>query len=502
MIVGNVLAKRALISPDREAMISRNRTFTFRELNDRANRMANVLLEFKVKTGDRVGVLMANNNEFLETYFGAAKIGAVVVPLNIRLAASELDFIMEDCGVSILVFDHGFEDKVKDMGYAGKVRHRISRGPCSLPDILDYEELLSDASTIGPDIDVNEDDLHVIMYTSGTTGHPKGTMLTHKNMYSGGVDMLIGLHYYYPDRCLMLVPFFHSGAITPLIGHIVRGITTVTMESFDPAGALQLIEKYRIRLMQGVTAIMQMILQVPDLESYDLESWDIAILPGSPLPYILIKEVHDRIGVLCQNLWGLTEMCGPGSLMNVEDVFRKPESAGKPYFNVDLRVLGQEGREVQAGELGEIVCRGPNMMQGYWNRPDATRDTIKDGWLHTGDMGKFDEEGYLYVVDRVKDMILSGGENVYPAEIERVIREMPGVADVSVIGVPDEKWGEVPKAFIEKGKEEPPKPEEVIAFCREELAGYKVPKHIEYIDELPRNPSGKVLKKILRTLKA
>jgi fatty-acyl-CoA synthase len=319
-------------------------------------------------------------------------------------------------------------------------------------------------------------------------------------MYAGGMDLAIGLNYRYPDRCLLLAPLFHSGAITPLLGHVLRGITTILMETFDPAETLRLIEKHQARLMLGVTAIMQMLLRVPNLASYNLDSWKLAVLPGSPLPYSLIKEAFERVGVLCQNLWGLTEMCGPGSFVREEDVLQKPECAGKPYFNVDIRIVGLDGEDLPPDALGEIVVRGPNMMKGYWNRPEATAQTIREGWLFTGDMGKLDKDGYLYVIDRRKDMILSGGENIYPAEIERVIREMPGVADASVIGVPDEKWGEVPKAFIEKGEEEPPSPEEVIAFCRSRLAGYKVPKHIAFIDELPRNPSGKVLKKDLRVL--
>jgi fatty-acyl-CoA synthase len=498
MIVGRILAQRALITPDREALIFEEKTFTFRQLNQRANRMANALLELGVKRGDRVGVLMFNGNEFLETYFAVAKIGAVLVPLNTRLAAPELDFILSDCGVTEFIFGHGFEEKVNGMDYPKRVNHRISSRDSNIPDTLHYEDLIRQADEEEPSVPVGEEDLHVVMYTSGTTGNPKGAMLTHANMYIAGIDLVTGLHYQYPDRCLILAPFFHSGGITPFLGHVVRGICTVIMESFEPPGALRLIEEKGIRFMLGVTAIMQMLLQVPDLDSYDLESWEMAFLPGSPLPYSLIKEAYDRLGVMCQNLWGLTEMCGPGSLMNVEDIIRKPESAGKPYFNVDLRIIGPDGQDLPPGEIGEIVARGPNLMKGYWNRPEATREAIRDGWLYTGDLGKFDEEGFLYVVDRVKDMILSGGENIYPAEIERVIRELPGVLDVSVIGIPDERWGEAPKAFIERRGAEPLSPEEIIDHCQSKLARYKVPKSIEFIPELPRNPSGKVLKKELR----
>ncbi len=499
MVIGKVLTQRALITPNREALIFNNRTFSFKELNQRSNKTANALIELGIAHGDWVGLLMLNSNEFLEIYFAASKIGAVLVPLNVRLSPQELDFILNDCQVSVFFFGSAFEGKVKEMEYTTRARYRICVGSSSLADTISYAEFIRLAENGEPDISVDEEDLNVVMYTSGTTGHPKGAMLTHRGMYSACVDLLIGLNYLYPDRCLLLGPFFHSGSITPLLGHVVRGICTILMDRFEPKTAVRLIQEKRARLMLGVTTIMRMLLQVPDLESYDLDCWEIAILPGSPLPYSLIKEAHDRIGVLCQNLWGLTEICGPGSLMNIEDILLLPECAGKPYFNVDIRIAGPDGEDLPSDSMGEIAVRCPNIMKGYWNQPEATAEAIQNGWLFTGDMGKLDKDGYLYIVDRKKDMILSGGENVYPAEIERIILEMPGVIDVAVIGVPDEKWGEVPKAFIEMGEKKPPSPEEVIAFCRSKLAGFKVPKRIEYIDKLPRNPSGKVLKKELRT---
>ncbi len=501
MVIGKVLTQRALITPDREALIFNNRTFSFKELNQRSNKTANALIDLGVTHGDRIGLLMLNSNEFLEIYFAASKIGAVLVPLNIRLAPPELDFILNDCQVSVFFFGSALEEKVIEMKYPASACHRICVGPSSLPDTISYTEFIRFAENGEPGISVVEEDLNVVMYTSGTTGYPKGAMLTHRGMYSACVDLLIGLNYLYPDRCLLLGPFFHSGFITPFIGHVVRGICTIIMDRFEPKAAVRLIQEKRARLMLGVTTIMRMLLQVPDLESYDLDCWEIAILPGSPLPHSLIKEAHDRIGVLCQNLWGLTEICGPGSIMNIEDILLMPECAGKPYFNVDIRIVGPDGEDLPSDSMGEIAVRCPNVMKGYWNRPEATAEAIRDGWLFTGDMGKLGKDGYLYIVDRKQDMILSGGENVYPAEIERIILEMPSVTDVAVIGVPDEKWGEVPKAFIEKGEKKPPGPEEVIAFCRRKLAGYKVPKRIEFIDKLPRNPSGKVLKKELRTIK-
>jgi acyl-CoA synthetase (AMP-forming)/AMP-acid ligase II len=498
MIIGKVLAKRAATTPDREAVISRGKVITFSQLNQRANRLANAFLSLGAKPGHRVGLLMHNSNEFLETYFALSKIGAVLVPLNTRLSPEELDFILDDCDVDYFVYGQAFEPVVQTMAFPAKGRPMITTGLSALPGTRAFEDFLAKGDPKEPVVPVDENDLNVIMYTSGTTGHPKGAMLTHKGMYSAGVDMLIGLHYQYPDRCLILGPFFHSGSITPFIGHVVKGIASVIMEKFDPQEALGLMEKHRIQLMLGVTAIMKMMLNVPGLTSYSLDAWKYAILPGSPLPFELIKEAHDRIGVLCQNLWGMTEMCGPGSFMNVEDILRKPESAGKPYFNVDLRIMGTDGSELPSGQVGELVVRAPHVMLGYWNRPQATRDTIKDGWLYTGDLGYVDPEGFLYIVDRKKDMLVSGGENVYPAEIERVINELPSVAEASVIGIPDEKWGEVPKAFVVALPGNTLTAEDVAAHCRSKLAGYKVPKQIEFLDQLPRTPSGKVLKRKLR----
>ncbi len=502
MIIGKVISKRALITPDRVAVVSRNKRYTYQQLNLRSARLANALSKLGVEHGDRVGLLMPNNIEFLETYFATAKIGAVLVPVNTRLVGSEIDFILNDCTVKGLIFGKEFEKTVAGMNYPGSARFRVSTGPTTVPDTLDYEALISGAGEAEPDVRIDEDDLHIIMYTSGTTGRPKGAVLTHRNIYSGGLDMLIGLHYQYPERLLVLVPLFHSGGITPVVGHVIKGVCTVLMEAFDPVGALKLIETHNISLLLGVTTIVKMLLQVPELESYHLDSLKTAILPGSPLPYQIIREAYDRMGLLCQNLWGLTEMTGPGSHTTIEDVLEKPECAGKPYFNVDLRIVDFMGEEVPTGETGEIVARGPNMMQGYWNLPEETAETIKDGWLHTGDIGRIDEQGYLYVLDRMKDMIVSGGENVYPAEIEKVIREIPGVSDVSVIGIADDKWGETPKAYIVIQTGATMTQKEIELFCRTKLAGYKVPRHVEFIEALPRNPTGKVLKKELRKMNA
>jgi len=498
MLIGNVLAKRAFNTPHRPALIFQDQVISYLEFDQRTNQVASALLALGIKPGDRVGLLMHNCPQFLEVFFATARIGAVLVTLNVRLVPAELDFILDDCQVGGLIHGPEFEKTVAALSILPQLAYRISTAEPAAEGALAYEALVCDRPATAPNISLAEDDLLAIMYTSGTTGHPKGVMLTHHAVYHAALNMVIGLDYQYPDKLLMLAPFFHTGASSPIVGHVIKGIATVITERFDPEGALALIERHGIRIVQGVAAMMRMILDLPDTSRFDLSAWEIATLPGSPLPFSLIKAAHERFGVLCQNLWGMTEIAGPGALMNIEDVMDKPESAGRPYFEVDLKIVDAANQPLPAGEAGELVVRCPHMMIGYYNRPDATEDTIVDGWLHTGDMAYLDEDGYLYIIDRLKDMIVSGGENVYPAEIEKVLLQMPGIDEVSVVGIPDDKWGEVPKAFIVRRHAAPPSNEAIIAFCRQHLAGYKIPRNIEIIDELPKNPSGKVLKKVLR----
>ncbi len=498
MEIGKILSKRALISPHRRALIFQNKVFTYLDLERRTNGMAQALIKLDVKPGDRVAILMRNCNQYIELFFATARIGAVLVPLNTRLTPAELDYILKDCGVSVIICGEGFEKKVSKLKTLPQIRVKISTAQPVASGTLYYETLIETDESWNPEFQVKEDDLLAIMYTSGTTGYPKGVMLTHEAIYHAALNLMIGLDYQYPDKCLIFIPLFHTGASTPIIGHFIKGICTVLMENFEPIAALKLIEQHKVKFILGVTAIMRMLMDVPTFKDFNLDSWKLAILPGSPLPSSLIKAAHDRFGVQCQNLWGMTEIGGPGALMNVEDIMDKPECAGKPYFEVDLKIIDPEGKALPAGEPGELLVRGPNMMLGYWNQPEATRTTIRNGWIHSGDIGYIDAEGYLHVIDRMKDMIVSGGENVYPAEIEKVILEIPGIEEASVIGIPDDKWGEAPKAFIVLTNTNTPSNEEIIQHCRKKLAGYKIPRHIEKIDELPKNASGKVLKKILR----
>ena len=369
MVIGEVLKRRAFKTPKRSALYFQDQAISYLELDRRTDRAAQALLTLGVKPGDRVALLMNNHPRFLEVFFACARIGAVLVSLNVRLAPAELDYILKDCSVLGLIYGSEFEKVVGAMESASGLSFKITTDSESSLGSLHYEKLLAESEPAYPDIPVKEDDLFAIMYTSGTTGYPKGVMITHNAAYHGAVNMALDLSYQYPDKSLMLAPFFHTGASTPIIGHFIKGIATVILEKFDPVAVLELVEKLGIELLQGVTAMMRMILNVPNAEKYDLSSWRVAILPGSPLPYSLIKEVHDRFGVLCQNLWGMTEISGPGTLMNIEDILDKPESAGKHYFEVDIKIADVDGKRLPLGETGEILVRAPNMMVGYWNLP-------------------------------------------------------------------------------------------------------------------------------------
>ena len=498
MDIGRVLFQRAVITPDRTALIYNGRHFTYRYLDRRANRVANFLLSEGIRPGDRIAALLPNCNEFVEIYFACSRIGAIFVPLNIRLTAPELDYMIRDSQSRLFFYATAFEEKVDLMEYGRGIVHVVIGGAGGRG--REYESQLERSSEKGLGLTIDDATTNVIMYTSGTTGFPKGATLTHGSMYSAGVDISISLPCRLSEKCLILAPFFHSGAISPLLCMFVRGVTSVIMDKFEPVAALRVMEQEQVTYMLGVTAIMKMLLDTEGLETFKLDSLKQVFLPGSPLPASLINESHDRLGVLCQNLWGLTELCGPGSVMPEEYVLVKPESAGKPYFSVDLRIVDDMGVDVTVGDIGEVIARGPNLMSGYWNQPEATARTIRDGWLYTGDLGYYDDEGFIYIVDRIKDMIISGGENIYPAEVEKVIRRIPGVAEAAVVGRPDEKWGESVVAFVVPTQNGSADESAIISYCRQELAGYKVPKQVHFMTELPRTPSGKTLKKDLRQI--
>jgi O-succinylbenzoate-CoA ligase len=502
--IGLLLTKRAALSPTMDGIVEveRQRRFTFPAANARSNRVANALRAVGVRKGDRVGLLLMNGVEFAESFFAIAKIGAIVVPLNWRLVGDELAFILGDSGATVLIYDSEFRAVVADLEGRGPattaVRHWFEVGPGDGRAAFagGYDETLAASSDAEPAIGASDDDELYVMYTSGTTGLPKGVVHTHASALWAGFTVALTADVRYRDRYAIVLPLFHVGALTPLMGNVHRGMTSILMRAFDPVRMYETIARERVSVLLAVPAMLNFMLQVPDLGKYDCSSLRWIMSGAAPVPVTLIESYANR-GIEVHQVYGLTESCGPACLINPEDAIAKAGSTGKPFFHTEVRIVDEQGRDVPPGGAGEVLVRGAHVMKGYWNRPDATAETIRDGWLHTGDIATIDADGFIYIADRKKDMIISGGENIYPAEIENVILSHPQVREVAVIGQTSAKWGESPLAIVVKN--DPALTEsDVLEWSRGKLAGYKRPKAVRFVDEIPRNPAGKILKRVLR----
>jgi len=508
--LGLILAKRAFLSPEREAYVDSHRDLrlTYRALNERSNRLANALLDAGVTKGERVALLLMNSAEFMEAYFALAKVGAVVVPLNWRLVPDELEFILKDSGTRRLVFGDEFLDTVADLQARGDRTDVMQwlqvAGTEPLADFADAYEAFRDAGSplepadhrTEPGVQAAEEDMLYIMYTSGTTGLPKGVVHTHRSALWAIFTIAATTYYHEGDRYLAALPMFHVGALTPLAVNVYAGATSVVMRSFDPVLAWRLIERERITIGLAVPAMLNFMLQVEQFERFERSSLRWIMTGAAPVPVALTRR-YAELGVGILQVYGLTESCGPACLMDTENALRKPESTGKAFFHTEVRIVNERGETCASGEAGEVLIRGAHVMREYWNRPDATAETLKNGWLHTGDVAVMDDDGFVSIQDRIKDMIISGGENVYPAEIEGLLMTHPQIVEAAVIGQPSETWGESPLAIVVR-KDPSLTAAEVIEFCRGRLAGYKRPKAVEFIEQIPRNPSGKILKRLLR----
>lgn len=500
--IGDVLTTRAYLNPGKLAVndLAAEQEFSYAQLNARANQNCAALQGLGLVKGDRVALLAHNSHEFLESFFGPAKAGIVIMPLNCRLTANELAFILKDGGASAIVYDADFApvvQQIRDMGDSGSdIKHWIGIGENSLSGALDYEDLLRSATVEEPPEKALGEDNLFIMYTSGTTGNPKGVVHTHNTVLWALLTMGNTADIHFNDKYLLLLPLFHVGALTPMIGTIYKGNSAVILRNFDPQRVWSLIEEERITTTLAVPAMLGFMLQVPDFQRFDWSSLRYITSGAAPLPVATIRAYMD-LGIEIHQVYGMTETCGPACMIGPDDAVHKIGSTGKSFFHTRVRIVDDAGRELPAGEAGEILVRGPHIMKEYWNRPDATAGTIVDGWLHTGDIAVQDEEGFVTIQDRAKDMIISGGENVYPAEIENVLLQHPSIADAAVIGQDSAKWGESPLAILVRNGEELTEAE-VLAHCESNLARFKLPKGAIFVDEIPRNPSGKILKRVLR----
>ena len=494
--LGYWITRRAALSPQRTALVFGDDSITYAEFNRHVSRAANALRALGVNHGDRVAYLDLNHPRFFVLLFATAKLGAIFVPLNFRLTAPELSFIINDAGVHTLVHDEMFAPVIDEIRDAIPCRNLV----CTLArdGVRAWEDVLHDQRDSEVDDQVTPDEVAVIRYTSGTTGRPKGAMLTHANFLWNDVNALLAYDTLESDRTLVVAPLFHIGGlnVTPLTAFL-KGATVVLERAFDPGRVLELIPRHGITTMFGVPAMFLFVSQHPAFAAADLTSVRSFICGGAPVPEALIRLYMER-GITFVQGYGLTETAPLASIVPADRALDKVGSAGVPPFFTDVRCVDDRDDPVPVGERGEVVVRGPNIMKGYWNRPEATAEAIRNGWFHTGDVGIMDEEGYLYIVDRKKDMIISGGENVYPAEVEDVIYKHPDVAEVAVIGVPDTRWGEAVRAIVVAKPGTSPTEQDIKDFTQGKLARFKQPHTVVFTDALPRNPAGKVLKFELR----
>ncbi len=496
------LAKRADLAPDKVALVdgATGAEFTYAQFNERAGLFARFLQEeWRIEPGDRVAILAHNCLAYFEILYGCAKAGAILVPLNWRLAVPELTFIMNDCTPRGLIYDPAFASQVQELRSTVATAHYMALAEDAPAGVAAYEEAL--AAMPGPPLIMparDGSDIWNILYTSGTTGRPKGVLQTFEMAVHNYLNIGIPIALTAADTTLNVLPFFHTGGLNLYTNPtILVGGTAIIQSTFDPAQTLQLLSE-RATVFFGVPAHYLFMSQHPSFEQTDLSGVRSWACGGAPMP-VNTLETYAQRGIIIQQGFGMTETGPTVFLIDKENAIRKGGSVGKPQISVEVRIVDRAGNDVAPGEMGELLVRGSGVTPGYWQLPDITRETIEpDGWLHSGDVARCDEDGYYYIVDRWKDMYISGGENVYPAEVENVLYAHPAVAEAAVIGIPDEKWGEIGKAIIVVKPGTEVSEREIIDFCAARLARYKLPRSVAFIDQLPRNAAGKVLKRVLR----
>ena len=496
-----VLEHHARRTPERAITIFEGETTTYGDMARAAAALAGGLHARGLGAGDVVGLLSYNCPEFLQTMFAANYLGAVVMPINWRLAAPEVRYILEHSQARALVCDEALvplaDDATKDMS-GGLFKACVSPGAGD--DWTTLAELRSGAPPPAR-APTEADDVHRLMYTSGTTGRPKGVMITHANLAWKNLAHLVEFGFTSDDLGLACGPLYHVGALDlTTTSLIAAGATTIIHRAFDAAAVVDELESSRVTTVWLAPAMVNAIMARPDVGQRDLTSVRVIINGGEKMPIPLIERIQRTFpSAWFADAYGLTETVSGDTFLDRESMVAKLGSVGRTCLHLELEVWDEEGRPVPAGERGEIVLRGPKVFKGYWRDPDATAQAFAGGWFHTGDIGVRDDDGYLFIVDRLKDMIVSGGENIAGSEIERVLYEHDAVLEAAVVGRPDERWGEVPVAFVVLRPGGTATAEELVGHCRRELARYKVPKGVTFLDALPRNPSGKVLKRELRS---
>lgn len=485
--ISHWIDQRSIITPNRLALIDGQRKLTYLEMSKMVNRFSGILQStYSIKKGDRVGVLSMNSIDFIIVLFSLAKLNAVAVPLNIRLTVDELEYQLKDSGLQTLIVDNDNHTKGKEL--LNRTRFQL----------LTFETInLAKTEPLIP-TEVDSEAPYIICYTSGTTGRPKGAVLTQENMFWNAINNTVGLDITSKDKIITLLPLFHIGGIGLFtLPVLLCGGTVVVPERFNPEQALEYIEKHEITIVMGVPTIHDALRKSPSFETTNLTSVRFFYNGGAPCPEELIRWYLEK-GISFGQGYGLTETSPTVFLLSEEDYHLKVGSIGKPVMFTEIRVVDEEAKEVSPGEYGELLVKGPTVMKEYYNLPEETAKAIQEGWFATGDIVRQDEEGFVYIAGRKKEMIISGGENIYPLEVEKVIYEIADVDEAAVIGVPHDKWGETPIAFIVLKKETIFTDEKLKEYCTKKLARYKVPSLFKIVSALPKNATGKIDKATLK----
>jgi len=514
MILTETLAKARKLFPHKQAIVCKGERWTYQEFGDRINRLSHALKAFGIKKDDKVGILHPNCHFFLEAYYAIPQIGGISVPINHRLSPREVAFILQDSESKILIADSIFKDQVNAIRQEIRGIEKILwtgkgkgvQGPIDLR----YEEVLEKADFNAlPEPPVDGEDIAQIYYTSGTTGRPKGVMLSHKNVTTHALGTIAEIHLTDRDVWIHVAPLFHLADAWATWAVTWVGGTHVLVGEFDAKAVLETIQKEKVTLTNLIPTMLNLMVNHPDVGKFDYSSLRVLLSGGAPIAPEVVRKIAETFKCDYIQTYGMTETSPYLTLsilkehlkqLSNEDQLRFKSKTGREFMGVSLKVVNDQGKEVKKDEkeVGEIIVKGDIVTKGYWKLPEETKKSIKDGWLYTGDMAVIDEEGYVTIVDRKKDMILTGGENVYSTEVENVLYMHPAILECAVVGVPDQKWGEAVKGVVVVKSGQKATEQEIIQFCKERIAHYKAPKSIDFIEALPRTGSGKIHKKGLR----
>ncbi len=510
MIMGDILRHNAKRHPNKVAIVFGGRRYTYKQFIERVTRLANAFEHIGLRKGDRLCFMAQNCPEYLEVLFAAARSGIIFVPISFRLLSPEILYIVRNAEPRVLIISKEYQDRIKSIATEMGTIERVVSLDEKMDGMTCYNDLIESGSLEKPSAAIEEDDDLMIYYTSGSTGKPKGVLLTHRLIYSSCINVSLGLDLNEDDIALLASPMYHGAGTWRFFSHLYIGGRVVILERFDPIEVLKAIEKERVTTINLSPTAIIMLLEALETRQYDLSSLRIIASGAAPLPVEVLKSATKAFGSIIMNVYGLTEALGgfltylePGGYLSEGDpkqIRRRALSCGREAFNAEVRVVNSEGNDVQPGEIGEIiVLQSKNItMKSYWRLPEETKKILRNGWLCTGDLATVDEDGYIFITDRKDFMIISGGENVYPREVEDIIYQHPAVKEVCVVGIPDDRWGEAVKALLVHKEGVPVTEDEIIKFCKQHMAGYKSPKSVEFVSELPKDPVGKILRKEIK----